>query len=153
MLSTGWIAAHPLIGMQFFISLPGHRHYGPVIYSRFNSNHGFCTISGPQTLSVRGLIWLNKQRLFNEKCARTSCDTLQRMNKNRSSTFHSMMFLFHPYRYFFLLTDTFQRLEAILLPYTAKFYRSCLKLDEQCIFTRSFSMHEINVSSRPSWRC
>ena len=36
----------------------------------------------------------------------------QLVNKNRSSTFHGMMFLFHTYWDFFSLTDTFQRMEA-----------------------------------------
>ena len=148
MLSTGWIAAHPLIWMQFFISLPGHRHYGPVIYPRFNSNHGFCTISGPQTLSIRGLIWLNKQRLFNEKCARTSCDTLQQMNKNRSSTFHSMMFLFFPInRHISKIGSHFVALYCEVLSFVSQIGRTVY------FHSRSFSMHEINFSSRPSWRC
>ena len=36
----------------------------------------------------------------------------QRVNKNRSSTLHGMMFLFHTCRDVFLLTNTLQRLEA-----------------------------------------
>ena len=33
-------------------------------------------------------------------------------NKNCSSTFHNMMFLFHTYKDFFLMTNTFQRLDC-----------------------------------------
>ena len=40
-------------------------------------------------------------------------DALQWENKNHSSTFHGMMFLFHIYQDFYLLTITFQILEAI----------------------------------------
>ena len=36
-------------------------------------------------------------------------DASQRLNKNRSSTFHGMMFLFHM---FLEMTDKFQRMEA-----------------------------------------
>ena len=32
-------------------------------------------------------------------------------NKDCSSTFHNMMFLFHTYKDFFLITNTFQRLD------------------------------------------
>ena len=40
-------------------------------------------------------------------------DALQWENKNHSSTFHGMMFLFHTYQDFYSLTNTFQILEAI----------------------------------------
>ena len=65
----------------------------------------------------------------------------QRVNKNRSSIFHGVMFLFHTYWDFFLLKAT------RLLPSTVKYYRSCLRLDERCIFSRSLSMYEINYGT------
>ena len=65
----------------------------------------------------------------------------QRVNKNRSSIFHGVMFLFHTYWDFFLLKAT------RLLPSTAKYYRSYLRLDERCIFSRSLSMYEINYGT------
>ena len=57
-----------------------------------------------------------------KKLTRSPCslvrffDATQRLNKNCSSTFHGVMFLFHTYWDFFLLTDTFQGLEAICCP-------------------------------------
>ena len=61
----------------------------------------------------------------------------QQVNKNRSSIFHGVMFLFHTYWNFFLL-------EAVrLLPSSVKYYRSCLRLDERFIFSHSLSMYEI----------
>ena len=47
---------------------------------------------------------------------RSFFDATQRLNKNCSSTFHGVMFLFHTYWDFFLLTDIFQGLEAICCP-------------------------------------
>ena len=53
--------------------------------------------------------------------------------------FHVMLFI--SYWNFFLLNA------ARFLPSTVKNYRSCLRLDEQCIFSRSLSMYEINYGT------
>lgn len=53
--------------------------------------------------------------------------------------FHVMLFI--SYWDFFLLKA------ARFLPSTVKNYRSCLRLDERCIFSRSLSMYEINYGT------
>ena len=72
-----------------------------------------------------------------ERRERESFYAWQQVNKNRSSIFHGVMFLFHTYWNFFLL-------KAVrLLPSSVKYYRSCLRLDERCIFSHSLSIYEI----------
>ena len=71
----------------------------------------------------------------------------QQVNKNRSSIFHGVMFLFHTYWNFFLL-------KAVrLLPSSVKYFRSCLRLDERCIFSHSLSMYEIIMCPAQLQKC
>ena len=71
----------------------------------------------------------------------------QQVNKNRSSIFHGVLFLFHTYWNFFLL-------KAVrLLPSSVKYYRSCLRLDERCIFSHSLSMYEIIMCPAQLQKC
>ena len=71
------------------------------IYRKKNGEHS--TESAHERYLFTSSDTSNPSELFNAS---------QLVNKNRSSTFHGMMFLFHTYWDFFSLTDTFQRLEA-----------------------------------------
>ena len=74
---------------------------------------------------------------------RSFFDATQWLNKNCSSTFHGVMFLFHTYWDFFLTDWPISRIGSHLLPSTVKYYVRVSDLTND-VFSQSFVQHAWN---------